>query len=182
MELQEQTLIQKCRERDVSSFDQLFNIYGGKVYQFVFYYSGSHEVARRITKEIFLHLFRNISKFEEGQDFLTYIFSIAVNLCRSNPAYQETKGEKTCYSSEKMNIIHEKLNNFADDEKIALILRDVQGFPYEMAAAIQNCPTETVKLKVSSARLKLKEFLSNERKSVSVKDVKEMRGRVDNEL
>lgn len=188
MELQERVLIQKCREGDLSSFDQLFNLYGKKIYQLAFRYFGNREDANDLTQETFLRIYRNISQYRGDAQLSTWIFRIATNLCYDELRRRKRRQEESLDASfeweegyvsrqvadegvdpqdeverrERMLLLQEKITALPSEQRVALILRDLQGFSYEEIADIQGCSIGTVKSRISRARIGLKNMLSQQ--------------------
>lgn len=188
MESYEWALIKKCREGDMSSFDQLFALYGDRIYQLAFRYFNNREDANDLTQETFIRIYRGISQYRGEAQFSTWVFRIATNLCydelrRRKKRMEESldatlecengyvtrqiadevlNPEEEAERKEKMALLQEKITILPQEQKVALILRDIQGFSYQEIADIQGCSIGTVKSRISRARLGLKNLLQEQ--------------------
>lgn len=73
-------LVAKLKKGKIQAFDSLFQKYSGKLYSFVFSYTGSHEEAEDITQEVFFKIWLNRCSLKPDLSFNAYIIVIARNL------------------------------------------------------------------------------------------------------
>ena len=62
---------------------------------------------------------------------------------------------------ELQRTIQAGLNSLPEEQRLAVMLVDVQGMDYEEAAAIMACSLGTVKSRISRGRGRLRDFLRN---------------------
>src|SRR5262249_55268006 len=64
------------------SFDQLVGRWQAPLYHFAYRFLGQHEEARDVCQETFLRVYRRADRFRDGARFSTWLYQIALNLCR----------------------------------------------------------------------------------------------------
>ena len=69
--------------------------------------------------------------------------------------------ESELEKKELRNQIKNSLSKLPDKLRIAIVLRDIQGFSYEEISQHLSCSAGTVKSRINRARQKLKEILKN---------------------
>ena len=180
---QEEDLIEKAKAGDVKSFEILIANYKKRAFNIAYRMLGNLEDANDVTQESFLKIYRSIDKFKGKSSFSTWLYSIVNNTCidfiRKNrkkttisidtnydeDGYEiEIADEKNTTESlfEKKEIIrsiHDAINRLNHDQKIVIILRDIQGFSYFEISKILNISEGTVKSRISRGRKNLKNIL-----------------------
>lgn len=74
------SLVEKAADGDVESFGELYGIYLGRIYRYVFYQVNNKTTAEDLTEEIFLKAWEGISKFKwKGVPFVAWLYRIARN-------------------------------------------------------------------------------------------------------
>jgi RNA polymerase sigma-70 factor (ECF subfamily) len=75
-------LVARARKKDPAAAEELVRRYHQKAYALAYRTcSGDAEEARDLTQEAFLHVFRNLHKFEGRSSFYTWLYQIVVNTC-----------------------------------------------------------------------------------------------------
>ena len=67
---------------DKESFNVLVGRWEGPLYHFAYRFLGQHEEARDVCQETFLRVYRRADRFRDGAKFSTWLYQIALNLCR----------------------------------------------------------------------------------------------------
>jgi len=185
----EKILIDRCKQGEISAFEELITGYEKRVFNIVYRIIGNYDEAQDISQEIFLKVFKSIKSFKEKSSFYTWLYSIAVNECRdlirkkkkvviySIDVPIETNNDEItreiiddCESiedkierKELRGCIEAALKTVSYDHQVMIILRDVQGMSYEEIGQILKCPPGTVKSRINRARNALKEILINKK-------------------
>ena len=68
------------KQGDPNAFDELFSLYGSRVFGFVFGYLKIREEAEEVVQEVFLSIWRNRKNLKPELSFKAYLFKIAYNL------------------------------------------------------------------------------------------------------
>lgn len=188
----EEDLIHRAQEGNRKAFGLLVDRYYEMVYAVVYGVLHHHEAARDVTQEVFLKVFREISKFEQKSKFKTWLYRIAVNRAidqQRRERYeislersQEEEGEeekpplempdkaagpRELASQEEMKAEMEKaLRELSADHRAVLVLREWEGLSYEEIAEALNCEAGTVMSRLHYARKKLGEILKLKYKGI----------------
>jgi RNA polymerase sigma-70 factor (ECF subfamily) len=181
----DEALVARSKNGDADAFEELVSLYERKIYTVAYRIMGNHEDANDLAQEAFLRAFQSIGNFRGEASFLTWMCRIVTNLCRDElrKKYRTqiesldeeiTLGEgevkKQVASSEPgpaelyekkelQEKIQELINTLSPEFRLALVLRDIQGFTYEEIAEQLECSLGTVKSRINRARKYLKDKL-----------------------
>ena len=188
----ERRIIARLGERDEKAFTQLVNLHKGwHVYSLLSHVKNNHG-SRRYCTDTFVRAFLAIHSFRGDSQLSTWLYRIAVNLCKnrlkyntrrkqgrhgsidSSEAYrrrvegridawrQGPMGERTPQPDEVLDghraqsNIARALSDVDPEFRTLLVLRDLQGLPYDEIQAITHLPIGTVKSRLHRARAALK--------------------------
>lgn len=184
--IKEKILIDRCKNGDVAAFEELISGYEKRVFNIIYRIIGDYNEAEDISQEVFIKVFRTIKNFKEKSSFYTWLYRVAVNECinvlkerRKIYAYSvdspikveddeiireirddKESPEKRFEYKELRACLEDALNRISYEHRMMIVLRDIQGFSYEEIAEIMQCPTGTVKSRISRARKALRELLA----------------------
>ncbi|MBA2447114.1 MAG: sigma-70 family RNA polymerase sigma factor [Chloroflexi bacterium] len=174
--------LEAARRGDVAGFNQLVLAYQTVVYSVALRMLGNTDDAADATQETFVSAFRAIRDFRGGS-FKAWLLRIAANACydilrrrQRRPASSldalideagldvgepdEDRGpEGTALSSETARAIQAGLATLPEDQRMLVLLCDVQGLSYEEAADATGAALGTVKSRLSRARARLRDYL-----------------------
>lgn len=185
----EQLLIERSKNGDVSAFEMLIEAYQKKVFNLAYRIIGNYDDANDIAQEAFIRIFRSISGFRGQSSFSTWIYRITTNVCldeirkRKNKSVQyldediqtddgemqrqiisdDPLPEEIAERKELRAVINDSLGELKEEYRIIITLRDIQGMSYEEIAKVLDCPTGTVKSRINRARQALKNVLLTKR-------------------
>lgn len=182
---EEGKLIERCRAGDRAGFDELVLKYQDRLYNLAYRLTGHAEDAADITQDAFLKAFRNIGKFEGSSSFYTWIYRIAVNAVLSRRRYnavrpraipldaKDAKGRPMdpadplqadpsdlANRGDVRRIVEQAIGRLEADQKVLVVLRDLEGRDYNEIAEILDCPRGTVKSRLHRARCALRDMLA----------------------
>jgi RNA polymerase sigma-70 factor (ECF subfamily) len=180
VELEDSQLVARSREGDLAAFNVIVERYQAQVLSVAWRVVGTRASAEDITQETFISAYRAIGKFRGGS-LRAWLFRIAsnlgVDLLRSskrrpedsldqsleNPAFQVASGDETpeqaALRGELGGEIQKAILFLPDDQRVALLLIDVQGLSYDEAAEATGASVGTVKSRLSRARGKVRDIL-----------------------
>ncbi|MDY6863603.1 MAG: sigma-70 family RNA polymerase sigma factor, partial [Thermodesulfobacteriota bacterium] len=129
-----------------------------------------------MVQKTFIQAFKNGHKFKEKSEFKTWIFRIALNLCKNqlrrlkrgtDPELEkidiENKILDNLISKEKAKELYKALNKLPDKQRFTIILRIYHELSYQDIAKIMECPLGTAKANFHHGVLTLKrQFKSGE--------------------
>ena len=73
--------LEKARQNDINAWEKLVKEYESMVYHIAYRMMQNEQEAKDISQEIFVKVYRNLSKFDEKSAFSTWLYRIAVNTC-----------------------------------------------------------------------------------------------------
>jgi RNA polymerase sigma-70 factor, ECF subfamily len=182
----EQRFIERLVGRDERAFNELVQIYEQRVYRLVFRMLGRRDEAEDMAQEVFVQVFKAIGQFRGDSKLSTWIYRIAVNLCKNRMKYLsrrhseaqdelEPSADRTPLSEAKgvttgdvsrpdhmvegyqmERLVHLCIAELDPDFREVLILRDVEDLSYEELGEITGLPEGTVKSRLHRARAMLK--------------------------
>jgi RNA polymerase sigma-70 factor (ECF subfamily) len=164
----DEALLALIDEGDEQALETLVGRYRGGLFSVLLRNLPSIEDAEDAFQEVWLRVFRHRREFRRGTKFSTWLFSIAVNLCRDawrrrrvRYRYQERQppGPEKLPAAEKMLDVRRAVLSLPETDREALVLRYFEGFSEAEAAAILGCPPGTVKSRLHHAVQALKERL-----------------------
>ncbi len=184
--MDEKALIATAQRGEVGAFNQLVLIYQSMVYNLAYRILGDAEAAADASQETFLAAFRAIKKFRGGS-FKAWLLRIATNACYDQLRYKQrrptssleallvetdnppsftdpTEGpEDYALRQELGQVIQAGLNTLPPEQRIVLVLSDVQGLSYQEIAEVTRSSLGTVKSRLSRGRAKLRDYLLEQR-------------------
>jgi len=181
---EERRLVEVAQRGDVESFNELVRLFEGRVYTLCYRMLGDAESAADAAQDAFLAAFRNLKSFRGGS-FRSWMLRIATNTCydvlrvrkrRPSVSLDIEADDESASSPLQIADTAESPDDFAqrrelaaaiqqglavlpDEQRIVLILSDIQGLAYEEIAQITNSNLGTVKSRLSRGRARLREVL-----------------------
>jgi RNA polymerase sigma-70 factor (ECF subfamily) len=153
-----------------ASFGDLYRRYGPDVYRYAFYLSGNAALAEDIASETFLRIWTSERPLHLAS-VKAYLLAIARNLYlhevrrrgRITELAPETLPDSSftrdAESRAELRAVLNELQQWPEASRSALLLRAVDGLPYEEIAAMLGISLSAAKVKVHRARLRLAERL-----------------------
>jgi len=180
----EATLIELSRQGDLQAFNQLVSAYQGPVYNLCLRMLGSQQPAEDVTQEAFISAFRNVGRMR-GPSVKSWLLRIASNACidelrrrqrhpqvsidyRRDGEEDETSfdvpdrtpgPEQLAVRQELRSALQAELLELPPDQRLAVVLCDIEGLAYEEIAAAMGTSAGTVKSRISRGRARLREAL-----------------------
>lgn len=185
MSRQERLLLRKLHERDEKAFREVVELYRDRVYNLSYRMLGNREEAEDVSQEVFITIFKSIDSFRGDSKFSTWLYRIAANHCknrikylarrhdRSQDQYDEdvlrerAAGAVTAPSQmpppdqhleglELERLMQSAIAALDEDQRLLVVLRDVEELSYEEICGITNLPEGTVKSRLHRARVALR--------------------------
>ncbi len=181
--LEENDLIHLSQNGDIASFNQLVINYQKLIYNLAFRMVSDREIAADITQDTFISAFKAIKSFRGGS-FKAWILRIASNLSQDHYRYKKRRPtesldliiedigeqkefadnsispEDSALRSERINFIHKCLQKLSPEQRLTLILCDIDGLSYEEIAEITKSSIGTVKSRLNRARQNMRLFFN----------------------
>ena len=83
----EQKLVERLIARDERAFNELVRTYERRVFALVFRMLGNRAEAEDLAQEVFIQVFKAIGTFRGESKLSTWIYRIAINLCKNRAKY-----------------------------------------------------------------------------------------------
>lgn len=183
MTYDETQLIADSQRGDVRAFNVLVEHYQTRLYNLCYRMLGDPDAAADVTQDAFLSAFRNIRRYRGGS-FAAWMMRIATNGCYDHlrarqrrptssidallddedhtPRQFEDMGESPddrSLRNELAGEIQRGLDELDADQRLAIVLSDIQGFSYDEISAVTGWPLGTVKSRLSRGRAQLRNVL-----------------------
>lgn len=183
---QEQQLIEKSLAGEIKAFNQLVEAYQGMAFSVAYRLLQDGDSAADALQDSFIKAFRALESFRGGS-FKSWLMRIVTNTCydvlRANkrrptdslddlPVEQDhaqqlidpqASPEVEAERGELQALIGRAINALPDDQRLALILCDVEGYAYDEIVQITGANMGTVKSRISRARGRVREILLSSR-------------------
>jgi len=185
----EAEIIRRCKQGDLSAFNELVKRYEKLVYNFAYRLTNNYDDANDIAQEALIRVFSAIKSFRGDASFTTWIYRITTNVflderkrARAHPhtsldehveleessivrQIEDPAPQPLAQIEEKEvgNILNNAVSSLPEYQRTMVVLYHTEQKSYEEIAEIMNLPIGTVKSRLNRARLALKEILSPQR-------------------
>ena len=167
----DEDLLHAVRAGDGDSLGVLVDRWERPLFHFVYRLLERRDDARDVCQETFLRIFRKANRFKDGARFSTWMYQIALNLCRDHLRRRRRWGmildeteESRTLTPERMQTLpgardpsvdleHEEqrhalaraLAEIPPEQREVLVLKEFEGLKFREIAEILGCPESTVK-------------------------------------
>jgi RNA polymerase sigma-70 factor (ECF subfamily) len=181
-------LIAAAQRGSLDAFNELVLAYQDQVYNVAHRIMGDPASASDASQEAFISAFQHIDSFrgKHPSSFKSWLMRIVSNACydelrrrkrrpatsieefevdeEANPALvSETElPEEYAQREEMARAIQAGILTLPADQRVALVLSDVQGFSYQEIAEMIDAPLGTVKSRLARARGRLRDYLRDQ--------------------
>jgi RNA polymerase sigma-70 factor (ECF subfamily) len=188
----EAQLIERLVARDERAFSAMVRTYERRVFALVLRMIGNRAEAEDLAQEVFVQVFKAIGGFRGDSKLSTWIYRIAINLCKNRMKYlkvrhageQDELGEveergalggerpanvgaverpdEMMSGRQVEHIVQSAILELEPSFRECLVLRDVEELSYEQIEEITGLPIGTVKSRIHRARAQLREAVERE--------------------
>ena len=167
----DEELVARSKGGDADSFNQLILRWERPIYALAYRVIGREEDARDVCQETFLRAFRALPGFKGEAKFSSWVYRIALNLCRDwmrrqrrAPTVQMPEGvdpiemasergpvesiERLVERRELSGVVEEAMKLLPEEQRTAIILKEYHGMTFQEIADLQGCPLSTVKTRL----------------------------------
>ncbi len=180
--MDEQALIASARKGDIRAFNQLVMLYQSMVYNLAYRILSEPDAAADATQDAFLSAYKAIRRFRGGS-FKAWLLRIVTNACYDQLRIKQRRptsslddlpveADHTSYlrdpdeqpdefveRQELNRVIQAGISILPAEQRVVLVLSDVQGFSYKEIAQITGISLGTVKSRLSRGRAKVRDHL-----------------------
>ena len=183
--LSDEDLMGRVAEDDERAFTELVRRFQGRVTNLITRVLNDREASDDLAQEVFVRVFVHRRNYRRGSKFTTWLFTIAANLAKneirrrvrkrnwfsldalqvmlSDSVIQladPTEGQEPALQRAQLqDAIGRAIATVPEKYRVALVLRDVEGFAYEEIAQMLRVPGGTVRSRINRARSMLKRKL-----------------------
>src|SRR5688572_20330197 len=184
----EHSLLKRLRERDERAFRELIAAHRDRVFNITYRMLGRRDEAEDVAQEVFITVFKQIDNFRGDSKFSTWLYRVAVNHCKNRIKYlarrhdrdkdeydEGSQGnssgngaigttvpsspDRALEGAQMEKVLAEAINSLDEEQRLVVILRDVEDLSIEEICAITELPDGTVKSRLHRARLVLRKKL-----------------------
>ncbi len=181
--MDETYLIKQAQDGDVSAYNTLVLHFQDAVFNVAYRIMGEPDAAADAAQEAFISAYNALNRFR-GDNFKAWLMRIVTNACYdelrrrkrrpqssldeivenydSSPILinqDESGPEKQSQQAELVEAIRLCLEALPEDQRVAAVLCDVEGYDYQEIASIMSISLGTVKSRLSRARARLRDCL-----------------------
>jgi RNA polymerase sigma-70 factor (ECF subfamily) len=170
----DEELMLSCRDGDEAAFDTLYRRYEKPIFSFIYRMVSSAADAEDLCQETFFKVIRAKKKYRKTAKFKTWLFNIALNLCRdrirrmkfrshlslNSPAFSQDSEEiqkqqsisnpssdptRHAQNDEIKALVQQAFIKLPQHQRTVVILRQYHDLKFSEIAEIMNCPLGTAK-------------------------------------
>ncbi len=169
----DQRLVADAQAGDRGAFSELVRRHQAAIYRVCFRILYDAEDAADATQDAFVRAYKNLSSFRQQSSFKTWLMRIAVNVSLNARSHQRdgvllddimadpAPGvEDIIMQAEAVEQLHRCLQRLPFNHRVAVVLRDLEGFSYREVAIALAVPEGTAKSWAHRGRALLKELLT----------------------
>ena len=181
----DEALVKRAQAGDKRAFELLVSKYQRRILRLLSRILHNQSDVEDIAQETFLKAYRALPKFRNESAFYTWLYRIAVNTARNHISSKHnqvfvsdqiesqdgetfslldnlTDGETPethMHNREIVDALQEAIDDFPEQLRQAIELRELEGLTYEEIATVMDCPVGTVRSRIFRAREALSERL-----------------------
>ena len=156
---------------DAESFNQLVLRWERPIFALAYRVIGRDEEARDVVQETFLRAFRGIGNFRGQAKFSSWVYRIALNLCRDwirrerrAPIMPTPEGvdvielaaeqgpvesiEDLVARNDISKVVADLMTRLPEEQRTAIVLKEYHGMTFQEIADLQGVPLSTVKTRL----------------------------------
>ena len=167
----DEELVALAIDGDTDAFNQLVVRWERPIYGLAYRVLGREEDARDVCQEAFLRAFRSIKGFKGQAKFSSWLYRIALNLCRDwmrkerRTGFVQPPEDIELTESRLVDPISETVEDLiirrdlgrsvskvmatlSEDQRTAIVLKEYHGLTFQEIADLLECPLSTVKTRL----------------------------------
>jgi RNA polymerase sigma-70 factor (ECF subfamily) len=182
----DEKLMLRVGQGESALFNELVRRYTKRMVNLAYQITGDRSLAEDIAQETFFRAYKSAARYAEIAKFSTWLYTIAINLCRNelrrrkfkpfsleemaeredegkiriDIADETTKPDMDLEKKELTALVRQAIARVPEKFRTALVLRDIQGLAYDEIGAMLGLPEGTVKSRINRGRLQVKEILA----------------------
>lgn len=183
--MDELALVSAAKTGDLPAFNQLVLNYQSLAYNVAYRIVGEQDAAADATQDAFIKAYKSLNGFR-GKSFKPWLLRIVTNTCYDYLRAKKRKptsnlddvlvnpehswrlldpGERPAEYVERLELgraLQQAIEQLPPDQRIVVVLSDIQGLSYDEIAEATGASLGTVKSRLSRARAKLRDYLQEQ--------------------
>jgi RNA polymerase sigma-70 factor (ECF subfamily) len=170
----EQELTVALKAKDDQAFSYLYDHYSGSLYSIILQIVKSPETANDILQEVFISIWRKIESYDPTKGRLfTWMLNISrnasIDMLRSKNYQNSQKNQEITDNVYGLNQVNQTnidsiglgkfLGKLRPEQRVLIELAYFKGFTHDEIAQLEDIPLGTVKTRIRTALLQLREFI-----------------------
>ena len=161
----EQELISEIRRGNTRAFSDLVDSYKDLVFTLAVRMLGNREEAEEVSQDVFIKVFRSVSKFKGDSKLSTWVYRIAYNSCLDQ--IKKIKKERVLTAFQRMadeersEIIRQCLAQLSSEDAGILTLFYLEESSLQEMEKATGLPVNTLKVRLFRARKRLAGIMEN---------------------
>jgi RNA polymerase sigma-70 factor, ECF subfamily len=168
-------ILKRAIAGDRAAFEQVVIRHQQRVLVSAFHLLGNLHDAQDACQDVFLRLHRYLHRFDQRRDLLPWLYRVTVNVCRDierrrprlshldieeqEVATGDCGPDEEVMRDEQKEMIRRALKRLSQNERTALVLRDIEGLSTKEVAGILGSSESTVRVHISTGRVKIRKFV-----------------------
>jgi RNA polymerase sigma-70 factor, ECF subfamily len=160
-------VLRRAQRGDERAFEEILRAYETPIFNYVYRIVGDRSLAEDLTQEVFVRVFQALPRFSLRCKFTTWLFQVTKNRVLDELRAKERRpqGSITIDDAPYLEVVDQPIERLETiehvwlavrelnpDLKMALLLRDVAGLPYNEIADALEITLATVKWRIFKAR------------------------------
>ena len=175
-------MLKRALGGEEGAFEELVRMYQTPIYYLTLRFVGDEQAAADLAQTTFLKAFQGLPGFRQGASFKTWLYRIAINLCKNYLRDHKSKDIDSCdeidlpsssdplrelIEHEQQRLLLRAWRKLPEKQRITLTLKVQEGMKYKEIAEVLGCSIGTVKANFHHALITLKETLQEDSNEVS---------------
>jgi RNA polymerase sigma-70 factor (ECF subfamily) len=167
----DEKLVRQAQAGDYRAFNALDCKYRARIMQLTLRYARNEADAEDLVQDTFLRAYRALLTFRGDASFYSWLHRIAINAAKTafhvhardahvvsmegtcSEQFEElATPESLAVTDEILAAIGAAIDGLCEDQRRAIVLREIDGLSYQQVAGEMSCPVGTVRSRVFRAR------------------------------
>ncbi len=172
----ESFLIRRILRGDAAAEREFYDMHVDRVYRLCYRMAGDDELAREFTQEAFIRAFDRLGAFRGESAVSTWLHAIAVSVALNGLRREKRHREREADLDDARHLgsppndsvepdlrsrLRQAIDALPEMYRIVFLMHDAEGYTHEEIGATLDVPVGTSKARLSRARARLREALSD---------------------
>ena len=175
--------LERAKNGDEEAFSEIVRVFHDRVYAVAFRYVQNAEDAADMAQKAWIRAWKKLATFQQRSSFYTWMYRVVASVCLDHLRKKKRLAEQTIPDGEEplpavgagaapsvrsrpdrelehaevRTRFQEALDELSPEHRLAIMMREVDGYSYEEIAKIMKCRKGTVMSRIFYARKKLQE-------------------------